>query len=114
MSGLLVHGDQQTSDRSFLTVRFSGGSPLAQPGAGQHAEPDDTGGALLLVGGERIGQPADLLEGQEPLSGRLRALAEAGRRIVGAHLPKVSACPKPTSSIRVIRMFGASAGRWSG
>jgi hypothetical protein len=64
-----------------------GGAGLAAASAGQHAQADDPCCALIRIGTEGVGQALDFVEGEEALAGRFRALAEAGRWIVGAHFP---------------------------
>ena len=63
------------------------GTGLAAAGASEHAQPDYPGGALIGIGAEGIGETLDFVEGEEPLAGRFRALAETGGRIVGTHFP---------------------------
>ena len=83
-AALLGVGRLLGPDRQLEVELIEGGGPgLAQPGAGQHAEADDPGGALILVIGQRVGQTPDLLERQEPLARGLGSLAEAQRRVVG-------------------------------
>ena len=63
----------------------SGSAGLAAAGTGQHAKVDDPGGALIGIGAEGLGEALDFLEREKPLPCGLRTLAEASRRIVGAH-----------------------------
>ena len=65
-----------------------GGPGLAAAGAGQHAQADDPGGALIGIGAEGLGEALHFFEGQEPLAGGFGALAEAGRQINSAHFPR--------------------------
>ena len=60
---------------------------FAAAGAGEHAQADDPGGALIGIGAEGVGEALNFLEGQEPLACGFGALAEAGRWIVGPHFP---------------------------
>lgn len=60
---------------------------LPHPRTGQHAQPDDAGGALVLGRVQCLGQPLDLILRQKPLTRVLDAAIEAIGRVVVAPAP---------------------------
>ena len=91
---------------------------LAAAGAGQHAQPDDPGGALIRIGTEDIGESLDFIKGEEALAGGFGTLAKAGGRIVGRHFAphpyqKVALAKRPLNHVAIC-CIQAFSGGWAG